>query len=501
MGSTSPAMVFLLGGVAGVFQTGDIPVVALFVNAICQAGIVLVAYLLLHGWLRRRLPSVLGAVLVGFSSINIYIFSCGFENALLTLVLLMSVFASSKKKTKSAMFLASLAPLIRPEGILVSPVIWYRSLRNGQFRKSWLMIWLAFPLIWVGFSFVYYGSPVPHSITAKRHFPAIYKPYVDKTITLTRGFGKLGDSVVKQWSGTLYPVLLSGRTGAGKPGKLRMIRLAAFWLGAASVLFILGYLIHTRQWDSEFADMALYPVFFSLFYALAGTMLIWYLPSFTTFAMLAMYGSTVMALQMMLRAKNGIRLHVFRVLIIVSGLGWALTNSYEISNEKEDEAKLAYIHPADPRSGSWRRWEKDRFENYRDAARYLNRIAGPGDVVAISEVGVFGYYYRGPVFDTVGICSPEAISFYPPPAEDVFTDDGKYYTYSNNIVPSKLLKTIRPRYVVNSLVYMKHMTRPGTWFVKNYEYIKTFGNVWYQPMNVYKLSSGRDSKHEENAGM
>ena len=69
----------------------------------------------------------------------------------------------------------------------------------------------------------------------------------------------------------------------------------------------------------------------------------------------------------------------------------------------------------------------------------LNRRGHPPEPALTSEVGVFGFFYRGEVIDTVGLCTPEALAFYPPPASDVWDERGRPLTYEDNLTPTRMV--------------------------------------------------------------
>lgn len=81
-------------------------------------------------------------------------------------------------------------------------------------------------------------------------------------------------------------------------------------------------------------------------------------------------------------------------------------------------------------------------------------------VALTSEVGVFGYFYSGDVIDTVGLCSPESLAFFPPPDWDIHDDDGHPYTLGNTLTPTNMVTTLRPDFVVNSEFYIANSSSP-----------------------------------------
>ena len=168
LGSTSPAMVFLLALPAMIIGVDHIPTIALGINASLLFVIVVLSYLIALDLLRRRFPAVLIAALVGFNSVSIFVFSLGFENALLLAVILGGLYSIRVGCPALALTLASVAPLVRPEGLILSVLVWAHIVHTRDFRLKLLAVWAAIPLLWLTFAFAYYGSPVLRKNPAKR---------------------------------------------------------------------------------------------------------------------------------------------------------------------------------------------------------------------------------------------------------------------------------------------------------------------------------------------
>jgi len=146
MGSTAPAFVLLLGLPGFLAGGAHVEAVALGVNAVLHGVVVLLTYLVVFDLLRRSLPALLAAALVAANSINVFVFSLGFENAMLTATLLGSLWAARRGRPGIALMLASLAPLVRPEGLLVTPLVWAHVVLARRFRPAHVACFLLLPL-------------------------------------------------------------------------------------------------------------------------------------------------------------------------------------------------------------------------------------------------------------------------------------------------------------------------------------------------------------------
>jgi hypothetical protein len=80
-------------------------------------------------------------------------------------------------------------------------------------------------------------------------------------------------------------------------------------------------------------------------------------------------------------------------------------------------------------------FNKQRETDYRLLAHMLRPAAAQDRLVAIPEIGAFGYVYAGPLFDTAGLITPRTNDYYPIPAEVPF----EIYA-----VPRRLIFDVRP---------------------------------------------------------
>jgi len=480
LGSTTPAFVALLGIPATLLGAGSIETIALAVNAVLHALVVVLVFLVALDLLERPWVALLAAALVAVNSVNVFVFSLGFENALLTATLLGCLYAARRGRPGIALVLASLAPLVRPEGLVATPLVWGHVILSKRFRPRLIAAYLAIPLAWVVLSTTYYGSPVPQPILAKKKFPAVYRPYRNEEVSLTDDLPALPGRAVSLWSGQAESLLLTARLDRG-PESLR--QTATWWIALAGLpLLVIGLALRR---DGRLLYL-LYPPLFLLLYAWVGRTEVWYWPSFVTFSVLILFSGCA---HTVLRAAESTRLSRFRVGgVVVAGLFllFLAANDYHLNGKEHADPGKAALYAGDPRGKSWQARERERFESYREAAAYLNAKCGasPTEAAVTSEVGVFGYYYAGPVIDSVGLCSPEALDFYPPPSWDIFDDKGRPRTWANNFVPTAMVTRLKPRFVVNSLVYIANLVRRGSPVLKTYRPVHKLGRAWGQPVYI-----------------
>jgi hypothetical protein len=183
-----------------------------------------------------------------------------------------------------------------------------------------------------------------------------------------------------------------------------------------------------------------------------------------------------------------VRRHAGEVSRVLPALSWAAVsalllaaNNYSLGRGLAHKGMMS---AADPRGELFERFEPERFNAYRRVAGMLNRRRTPPASALISEVGVFGFFYRGEVLDTVGLCTPEALAFYPPPPSDVWGDAGRPLT--DDLTPTRMVLELKPTYVVNALGYVRNLLQPGSPFLREYVLIESFGTAWGEPLLVFE---------------
>lgn len=485
LGTTSPAMLALLAPPAALIGADRIPSIALWVNALLLALIVVLAYLVALDLTERPLPALLAAALVGSSSVNIYVFSLGFENALLTAVLLGGLLLARRKRHAAALILASVAPLVRPEGILLSLPVWGHIAMTRSFRWRQLPAYGALPLIWLVAATAYYGSPLPQPLRAKQTFTASHRPYDIERVDLTARLLSLPVHAAALWVKKADPVLFSGSLRTRRPTLRHQLTR---WIALAGLPWMLAGLIRRRD---ERLIYLLYPPLFLLLYGWIGHTLVWYWPSFVTLSILALFSGCAITLDRLARRLNASRFRaaelatvtVFALFVASSAWGWGAPPSAAV--------RTGPIYAREPRGERWRETEAVRLERYRRAAEYLNARSSGRESALTSEVGVFGFYFRGPVIDAVGLCSPESLAFYPPPREEIYDESGSYRVEGNNFTPTDLVLTLRPDYLVNSLAFSANLLREGSAFPEAYEKLHELPEIWSAPLVIF----GRASPH------
>jgi len=165
MGTSTPLFTWLLAMLALV----RIPVVtgALLVSLVCSGLTAVVLYRLANN-LRFGSLSWLPTLAYIVWPRSIPAETCGMETALFTLMVTAALYYHHRHLCYYAIGLATLATLTRPEGALVLFLLLVSSCRKDRHCwKSYLVVPALLLIPWLSFAQFYFGSILPHSITAK----------------------------------------------------------------------------------------------------------------------------------------------------------------------------------------------------------------------------------------------------------------------------------------------------------------------------------------------
>ncbi len=437
LGTTTPLYTGLMT-VLGLFGGGaaaPFPEMAMLMNAVFDA----LTCLLLLG-LGRRFEAEwagLGAALAwAVLPFSVTFAIGGLETSLFVLLLTATVLSYLGANYIAAAFLAALSLLTRPDAlILVGPMILDRLLAapNGVLR--WRLRpagqspqpigWgesaaLLLPTVgWSLFASWYFGSPLPHSITAKA---AAYQ--LEPLSALVR---------LLQHYATPFIGHLSFGTR---------------WISVGIILFPFCYLVgarkaigrHPRSWP-----WLVFPWLYFAAYAIANPLIFrWYLtPPLVPYLFLILVGAEHL-LERLRAALLGRATRSGPEILaggLISGLfivglplvmvlrGWQLMPDHGLRNPAPEMA--------------W--YELELL--YRQAAESLREdiaAQSPAPVLAAGDVGVLGYYTSARILDTIGLNSPQSIPYYP--------TDSAYYVNAYAVSPDLILDSL-PDYVVLLEVY------------------------------------------------
>lgn len=346
-----------------------------------------------------------------------------------------------------------IATLVRPEGavflVALLPLLDRRNLARPALCAA---AYMAPILLWTVPAWIYFGSPVPHSVTAKLAplYPLqpghmLISVLGEMELWLTRGrllripVNHLGIvALLILIHVALLGLLASGAAGNG-PWSARPNRRVC---AVVAMLFLLtiGFYAVTN------------PLFCS-----------WYMPQvfvpWIVFTLTGARGITAICLYAARGRENG-PLHT-----LLLGLGrgvpllLAVWMTWNVAAAWSDTYHKSRGHPV----SLGRQYDNAvlRINAYHAAAEWLNLNAAPGSRVLSAEVGALGYYFDGFVIDACGLVSPEAVKYLPVPSEQRIAAEA-------SPIRNELVRDLLPDYVVSMWAFSVKSIDESEWFRTNY---------------------------------
>jgi len=291
----------------------------------------------------------------------------GMETSLFVFLNIHTLFLISKRNYNPWLRLsAPLATLTRPEGVIILIISLYDLYVNDAKRVRSLALSMIIPLAWASFATLYFGSPIPHSIMAKRI-------NIENSSTLAEIFA----GIFQGETATLLPFLPIGIYYVVKRRKL----------------------MHPLMWTS---------IYTGLYAITTPKMWVWYyLP---------------MQMGMILISAVGIA-HVIEWVSMTS-------NKSLIFNKKSLTSVgivilfiLAFYYHLPARFGVINR-ERARYESL---AEYVADKTDKTASILASDIGYLGFYSNRTILDAWGLVWPQALEFPGTNAERIPLIAREYY--------------------------------------------------------------------------
>lgn len=364
----------------------------------------------------------------------------GMETSLFVFLLIAGGTAHVEKRRVPAALCASLALITRPDAAILVVLLALDRLW-GIFRRNeaWPVFaeWAAliFPAAaWYGFAWVYFGSPLPHSITAKM---AAYR--LDENASFIR--------LLQHYTHPFMGGRLTGAVGA------------AVGLFLFPILTVLGARPFLQKNPAAW-PLVIYPWVYLAAFSIPNPLIFrWYLtPPLPLYILIVLVGLERLIRELPIVARYPIR-QTWTIVILIFALPlisvcseWVLVPDHGNQTPCPDMA--------------WTKLE----DLYAQAADVVLRDSQPGDVLAAGDVGVLGWKTRAPILDLVGLNSPVTGAYYPLPAEDYVI---------NYAVPSDLIMDERPTYVVILEVYGRKTLLQDESFIGAYRLVEKIPTDFY----------------------
>lgn len=274
-------------------------------------------------------------------------------------------------------------------GALAAGVLLFRpTVQSWRERLGWLrgfmgagLCTIVLYLPWLAWAWIYYGTPVPHTITAKGLFLPKVSPelLVEWLITFPRKI--IADHSIL--AGTFMPAY---SFNTGWPAKASEL---SFWLALAAIAL---WIFPKVRWEARVASFAAAAGQFYL-HSFVSFPIPWYLPPVTLLAFVA--------------------------LVLVWGQLWQATNSATGARLSRAAlsggAGLFFLGAASLSLGTAYQlhWQQKIIEEgqRKVIGEWLRKSAATGhDTVFLEPLGYIGFYSNLKMLDYPGLCSPEVVA-------------------------------------------------------------------------------------------
>ena len=390
----------------------------------------------LYRALRLLVPPWVGLTITGFLLAQGPLLVCsigGMETTLLCLLYFATFLALLRERHVLAALAAGAAVCFRVESVALLGATTLAAFlyRRGRFALV-LAIGSALPALASLWAWMYFGTPIANSTIAKK-IVYVAPPFTAVEVSFN---ALLAVFPFDQ----LVPL-------PQHPGLTR-------WLGIVTwmVLIELGYFFLKKR--SPPASLIVLQVLGALaFYTVTNPHLFpWYTCTFVPLAALL----AVLGMLAIVRTVPGLRTRPSGSLVVLLAA---------ISFLPVRATWWPFVPPDDARFSTRVPNARDHARTYQYVriARWLNERSKPTDRVCISEIGAFGYHYRGAILDGLGLVSPEVLPYHPVPA--ALRPNGL-----TGVIPPQVVRDFLPEFVV-SLDVFAGAVFADPWFREHYRLI------------------------------
>jgi hypothetical protein len=443
LGTTTPLYTLVMAGLAGGSLTSNYPWLALLVNALADAAACLLLVRLGERLSGSRAVGLGTALLWAISPMSVTFAIGGMETSVFVLLLVATAHLYVAGRTRATAVAGALLLLTRPDGaLLLAPIgldLVIRQARQRRFPTAEAAAFLAVVLPWVIFASLYFGSPIPHSITAKSLAYDLHP--LEALVRLLQHYGT--------------PFFENNLAGG-------------YWILIGFIVYLTLSLIGGLQMvrrEPRAWPVAAFPWIYFVVYAAANPLIFrWYLapplPFYFLLILIGIHRLLSGTAARPVRAQRWMAVPV-AVFTLLSLNAWTWRPDHGPSTPAPQMA--------------WHLLEL----YYTDVGRALAPSVTSGTVVAAGDVGALGYYSGARILDTVGLMSPEASAYFPL-ASDLYA--------SNYAIPPQLILDERPEYVVMLEIYGRNGLLRDARFTDTYDLVRTIDTDIYgsQGLRVYE---------------
>jgi arabinofuranosyltransferase len=347
-GTTTPLWALVMGGAyratPNLLHAGNV------LSGLCLFAAALLAFNLLQTY--ASFLTAFAAVVLLATSPLIYA-SYGMETLLYGALLLLAFWFWSRNRRTAAILSAAALTWTRADGVVLGGTLCLLALLDGLRERRFLptlrlgLIYTAAIAPWFIFAWLYFGSPLPNTFSAKQEFLRGIE-FVIQGIERWRSF--YGGNPVSLLALIFVPV------GAWRIWRSAPLRPIVVW----SALYALGYT------------------------ALNITNFWYYTPLVMALTLLAVLGAETIAHRLIAVLKNQKRLITAAcLLLLIVAAGLNIVRALELA-------------PPPPRMAT-----------YRLVGEWINAHTPAESTLLVADLGVTGYYARRHTFDSFGLITPE----------------------------------------------------------------------------------------------
>jgi len=429
MGTTTPLYTLLMAGLSLLTGSRDFPAIALIVNALAGGFSVRMLYGLGKRFTGHPVPAATVALLWALAPFSVSFAIGGMETDLTIGLLIAAAYAHLAERTRMLAILSALALLARPDTAIMLGPLWLSHILE-QRRIPWRegLTGLAILAPWLIFGTLYFGSPLTNSVSAKS---IVY--HLPPESAFLRLLQHYATPFIEQ--NVLPP------TGI-------FIALVAY-----CGLCALGS-INALNRDRKAWPLIVYPFVYFAVFALANPLIFrWYLsPPVPFYFLLIVTGVWTVASDLgKLLGRHAVKLQYASFGLFATAALALTLNAWTLHPDHGPD------RPAPEMA-----WFGGEIV-YHQIALDLKEQLGLDDIVAIADIGTFGYYSEATILDPVGLISPASSRYYPVPPEQ----------HANALaIPTQLILDQQPSYVILLEAYIRHTLLESDAFNTQYELIE-----------------------------
>lgn len=369
LGTTTPFLAVVLAGFSLITGTALLPVVAVALMIVCGAATGWLVYHALRASGFSHAVSIIAIAVLMLHADIVWSTVGGMETPLLLMLMALSLFGAITERYYVAMLACAALPFVRPDAVIWAMLVVIPAVVSGKGRivKPALAATILAGAGAMALT-LYFGSPVPHSIVAKR--------------TIGPGGGAISWYSIEQWFRWV-----AGASAVNAFGG-RIERVAIWpWLGFVSIG---GFLVMRRASSRQLWPIVAFPPLLATAYLVSNAPhFLWYLVPLT--ACLCILGAIGIGHVWEARwpaAPSGMRVVMVAATFVVLA---------------------SFVHQMRSTADWHWRNQRDEWQVREAVGEWLNANTPPESSVLMEAIGYQGTLSGRKVIDLAGLISPRVV--------------------------------------------------------------------------------------------